>query len=313
MTESSKRPAGSATTGKSSSRKTSTSPTGTRRSGRRETPRRRYDEPSTLERFRTPIIVVVAAVAVIAVSAFVFTSASQPAYACTSIDTVQPSVEGEIGQVQPDMGNQHVNAGDKVTYPVCPPASGKHINRTGFGPLTPRVYGPEDNSLPNGWVHNLEHGGLVLLYSCDKGACDDASLQQLQAFSTGFPTSAICQLPPGVVGPVVARFEQMPTKYAALVWNRVLYMDELDAQEVYDFYLRYGEQVTDDGQWISPPEPQCNPPSPEPSASAEASPSEAASESPSAAASESPSAAASAPVSESAPPSAEASPSPSAS
>jgi hypothetical protein len=305
LTESTKRPGGGATTGKSSNRKPSTSPTGTRRSGRRETPRRRYDEPSTLERFRTPLIVIVAAIAVIAVSAFVFASASQPAYACTTIDTVQPSVEGELGQIQPDMGNQHVNAGDKVTYPVCPPASGKHINRTGFGPLTPRVYGPEDNSLPNGWVHNLEHGGLVLLYSCDKGACDDASLQQLQDFSAGFPTSAICQIPAGVVGPVVARFEQMPAKYAALVWNRVLYMDELDPQKVFDFFLQYGEQVTDEGQWISPPEPQCNPPSPEPSASAEASPSAATSESPSAAASPA--------ASDSAAPSVEASPSPSAS
>ena len=89
--------------------------------------------------------------------------------------------EGELGQVQPDQGNGHVQAGDKVTYPVCPPASGKHINKTGFGPLQPRVYGPDDQSLPNGWVHNLEHGGLVLLYSCDQGACDEAGIEALRA------------------------------------------------------------------------------------------------------------------------------------
>jgi hypothetical protein len=69
----------------------------------------------------------------------------------------------------------------------------------------------------------------------------------------------------------------------------VLYMDELDPQEVYDFFLRYAEQVTDDGQWISPPEPQCNPPSPEPSASAEASASASAATTPSAAPSAQPS------------------------
>jgi hypothetical protein len=170
--------------------------------------------------------------------------------------------------VQPDMGNAHVNTGDKVTYPVCPPASGKHVNRSGYGPLKPDVYGPDDNSVPNGWVHNLEHGGLVLLYSCDKGACDDAGLQKLQDFSNGFPNSAVCNIPAGVVGPVVARFEQMPTRYAALVWDRAYYFDELDAQSVYDFYLRYGERVSDDGNWIAPPEPQCAVPSPsaEPSA-----------------------------------------------
>ena len=38
----------------------------------------------------------------------------------------------------------------------------------------PRCTARTTAAVPNGWVHNLEHGGLVLLYSCDKGACDDA-------------------------------------------------------------------------------------------------------------------------------------------
>ena len=33
------------------------------------------------------------------------------------------------------MGNRHVSPGDKVTYPVCPPASGKHINQPPLGPI----------------------------------------------------------------------------------------------------------------------------------------------------------------------------------
>ncbi len=199
---------------------------------------------------------------VVGVSAFVFVSAATPAYACTSIDAVQPAASGEIGQIQPDMGNAHVQPGDKVTYPICPPASGKHINQSGFGPLQPKVYGPDDQSVPNGWVHNLEHGGLVLLYSCDKGACDtDADLQQLRDFAAGFPNSPVCGIPAGIVGPVVARFEDMPTRYAALLWNRVLYLDSLDVQEVYDFFTNYGERVSSDGSWLAPPEPQCAAPS----------------------------------------------------
>jgi hypothetical protein len=231
------------------------------------------------------------------VSLFVLTSAAEPAYACGSIGTVQPAADGEAGQVQPDQGNAHVQVGDKVTYPVCPPASGKHVNRSGFGPLQPKVYGPDDSSAPTGWVHNLEHGGLVLLYSCDKGACDDASIAQLQGFSQGFPASPVCGLQPGIVGPVTARFEQMPTRYAALVWDRVLYLDTLDNQRVYDFYTRYGERVSDDGKWITPPEPQCAAPSPS------AVPSELPSESPSPAGSASPSSGPSAEPGDSAAPS----------
>ncbi|HEX2809594.1 MAG TPA: DUF3105 domain-containing protein, partial [Kineosporiaceae bacterium] len=147
----------------------STSPSGTPRAGRRETPRRRLDQRSPLERFRTPLIALAVIAVVVGVSVFVFASATAPTYACSNTDTIQPAASGELGQVQGDMGNTHVQTGDKVTYSVCPPASGKHVNRQGFGPLKPKVYGPDDQSTPNGWVHNLEHGGLVVLYSCSRG------------------------------------------------------------------------------------------------------------------------------------------------
>ena len=225
-----------------------------------------------LERFRTPILAMVVVAAVVGISLFVFTSATAPAYACTSIDTVKTPVDGQVGQVQPDMGRGHVDTGDKVTYPVCPPASGRHLNKKGFGPLQPKVYGPDDQSSPTGWVHNLEHGGLVLLYSCTKGACDNASIDTLKQFSTGFPPSAICGIPAGDVGPVVAKFDDMPTRFAALVWDRVYYFDTLDAQKVYDYYLAYGEKVSSDGVWLAPPEAQCAAPSPTPAASAATSP-----------------------------------------
>ena len=253
----------------------STSPTGTPRAGRRATARHQTNEPA-IQRFRTPILVLVVIALVGGVSLFVLTSATAPAYACTTVDTVRTAAADELGQVQADMGRGHTQSGDKVTFAVCPPASGKHLNKNGFGPLQPKVYGPDDQSLPNGWIHNLEHGGLVLLYSCDKGACDDASLQKLRNLNAGFPASAICGLPAGTVGPVVARFEQMPTKYAALVWDRVLYLDNLDGTEVYDFYSRYGERVQD-GIFVAPPEPQCAVPSPSAPAGAPAEPSPAAS------------------------------------
>jgi hypothetical protein len=236
----------------------SKAPSGASRHGRRETPRPSASaaKPSLLQRLRTPVLAVAVVALVAGVGLWVFTSAAAPTYACSTVDTVQQAADGELGQVQPDQGNGHVGRGDRVTYTVCPPASGKHINNPGFGPLKPKVYGPEDESEPNGWVHNLEHGGLVLLYSCDKGACDDAGLAALDTFDQGFPESPVCKLAAGTVGPVIARFEQMPTKYAALVWNRVLYLDELDAAKVYDFSTRYGERVAD-GRFVAPPEPQC--------------------------------------------------------
>ena len=279
----------------SSQRRSSTGPSGTPRAGRRATERRRPPEKTTLQRLRTPIIAGVVIVALLAVGFYVVQDAAQPAYACTTVDTVQPAASGELGQVQPDQGNTHTGIGDKVTYQICPPASGRHINALGRGPIEPQVYGPESGTVPMGWIHNLEHGGVVVLYSCELGACDEAMLQELRAMADGLPASAICGVSPGVLSVVAARFDQMPTRFAALVWNRVMYMDQLSAADINEFYLRYAERI-DDGRFVAPPEPQCAVPSAAPSAdpSGSAAPSTAPSDAPSAAPSTAPSAAPSA-------------------
>jgi hypothetical protein len=251
-------------------------PSGQTRAGRRETERHRPPQPATptlIDTLRKPFLVSFLVFVLVAVGIALYAQAAQPAYACETVDTVQSPAPGELGQVQPDQGNQHVQTGDKVPYAACPPASGKHINQVGSGPIQPRVYGPNDQAVPNGWVHNLEHGGLVLLYSCDKGACDTASIAALQPFYDQFPASPVCGLKPGSVGPVIARFEQMPAKYAALLWDRVLYLNSFDTQTIDQYFLRYGERLASDGKLIAPPEPQCSAPSAPPAASSSPAPS----------------------------------------
>lgn len=287
----------------------STSPSGTSRAGRRETARPGRAELTPLARLRVPLITLAVVFVVAGASLFALSSATSPAYACSTVDTVKPASSGEIGQVQSDQGMTIVPASDKVTYIVCPPASGKQVSRNAFGPLQPASLGPDDQSTPMVWLHNLQAGALVLLYSCDKGACGDATIAQLRAFSSDFPDSPVCGLKAGLVGPVIARFEQMPTKIAALVWDRVLYLDTLDVQKVYDFYTAYGERVAAGGTWITPPTPQCLAPSPSPGPSASQSPGPSASPSPGPSAS--PSAAASAAPTSSPAASASAEPSPS--
>jgi len=247
-----------------SHRRPSTSPTGTQRAGRRERSRPAVRQ-SFLQRYRRWLLVagIVAVVAV--VGAGVFASATQPAFACSNIwqpsPTASPAPDAspQPGYVQPDMGNTHVAVGTVVKYTYCPPASGHHYFASGQGPIPARPYGPNDAVIPEGWVHNLEHGGLVILY---KGA--EADQTALRALYDAVPVSPVCGFQPGgnSPGPVVARFDQMAWPYAALVWDRVLPMQTLDQAAVLDFYARYGERNN--------PEKLCNPsasPSGAPSAS----------------------------------------------
>src|SRR5690242_14376423 len=64
-------------------------------------------------------------------------------------------------------GHLHVTPGTKVDYGANPPTSGSHWPywRTPWDMYTTQV--PREK-----WVHNLEHGGIVLLYNCPTGCPD---------------------------------------------------------------------------------------------------------------------------------------------
>ncbi len=220
-------------------------PGGAERAGRRDRARP-VAKPSIFQRYRT-IILAAAVLAVVAVvGAGLFSAATEKAYACSSIWLPDPtpsprdSASPQPGFVQPDMGFGHVSLGTKLTYTHCPPASGKHYNAPGAGPLQARVFGPDDTVVPQGWAHNLEHGGLVILY---KGAqVDEAALRTV---FDAIPPSPVCGFQPGgqSPGPVIARFDDMTWPFAVVVWGRVLPLETLDQQAILDFYQTFGERT----------------------------------------------------------------------
>lgn len=247
------------------------------RAGRRERVRR-YQEPTFLEKYRA-LLIGIAGVAVLAVVVgVVFIGATQPVYACSNLfdpsptPTISPGSSTRLGFAEEDMGNSHaVSRPQKYLY--CPPASGNHINASGQGPIAPRVYKPTDNVGPPNWVHNLEHGALVVLYRNDSPGATTAGLQAFQQFYDTFPSSPICKIAPGVLSPVVARFDSMTHPYALLVWDRVLFMDTWDPALAIRFYNEESERLDANGVLIAPPEKQCTLPSASPGPSESAAPS----------------------------------------
>lgn len=238
-----------------------TGPRGTERVGRRERARATV-EPSFVERYRTLLFAAAAVVVVAVVGVGLIAAATKPAFAC-SVEwqpdpTASPAAgtSPQPGYAQPDMGHTHVAVGTQVTYTYCPPASGRHYNAAPNGPITARVYGPGDAVIPEGWIHNLEHGALVLLY---KGETADQTA--LRAAFDAIGPSPVCGFQPGgqSPGPLVARFDKMTWPYAAVVWGRVMPLETVDIPAIVDFYAKYGEQTN--------PEKLCTP-SPSPSAPA---------------------------------------------
>jgi hypothetical protein len=216
---------------------TTARPTGSR-AGRRERQRAAY-QPSFFERYRTPIVVVAALAGVALISAFVLFSASQPAFACSTIWSPNPTASPKpnatpaLGYVQPDMGHVHAPPGEPVTYTYCAPASGTHYNVSGRGPIAARVYGPGDNVIPQGWIHNLEHGGLVILYKTTSAGATPEGQAQMRAYFQAFPPATDC-------GPVIAPFDQMSTPFQALLWGRVLPLETFDEAQITAFWKQWG-------------------------------------------------------------------------
>ncbi len=225
-----------------------------------------------LERYRTAIIGV-AVVAVIAVAGIgVFAASTQPVYACSTewvpdpTPTPAASAPPQPGYAQPDMGQGHVSNGTTLTYTYCPPASGRHYNGTQTGPISARVYAPEDVVTPQGWIHNLEHGALIVLYRGDGEGATEAGQAAMRDFFESYPPSPVCGFQPGTsVGPVFARFDEMATPFAAMVWGRVLPLQTLDTEAILELDRTYGERTN--------PESFCARPTPTPAPTVSAAPS----------------------------------------
>lgn len=244
-------------------------------SGRRS---RRFQPPPEpfIRRFRTQLLWLGAGGVFVVLAFMVYLNLTSPAYGCSIVwePTPAPAASGPagspapggsvapsvIGYVQPDQGHDHVSAGSFVKYLYCPPASGRHFFGAGIGPIRAEVYGPEERVIPQNWIHNLEHGSLVLLYRCPGEACETTGQATLQQLYADWPNSPICGFargePNGLGSPVIARFDDMAWPYAALVWGVVLPLEAFDREAILDFYAGYAERFN--------PEPFCAAPTPTP-------------------------------------------------
>jgi len=134
------------------------------------------------------------------------------AYACSpTVDT--PPVEGST----------HVNPGTSVAYVANPPASGNHW------PYWQTPWGAYPNGVPREeWMHNLEHGGIVLLYNCPSG-CQPV-VDQLSALMLAQKPDQFNE-----VRMLLVPDSKMPHRVAAVAWGWRWQGDTVDAAAIQCF------------------------------------------------------------------------------
>ena len=137
------------------------------------------------------------------------------------------------GQPVPNEGARHAPDGTPLTYQHYPPASGTHYPRWAR-------WGFYESEVPEGfWVHNLEHGGVVLLYRCDEEC--GARAAALRAVYDALPPSHW-----GHVKALATPYSRLDAPVAVVAWDRVERLDSVDAERILRFYEAFVDQGPED-------------------------------------------------------------------
>ena len=151
------------------------------------------------------------------------------------------------------MGRTHITRATSSRIRTAPRLRGR-TSTVGPGPIAPRVYGPGDSVIPRGLDPQPRARRPCRPLSGRQRWRDARRPDPAPHFYDSFPNSPVCDMPKGIVGPVVARFDQMSTPFQAIVWGRVLPLETFDQAQVLAFYSQWGDKTN--------PEPQCTAPSP---------------------------------------------------
>jgi hypothetical protein len=146
-------------------------------------------------------------------------------------DKVRPD-PNPAEQTIPDEGRGHVEPGSPVSYQHYPPSSGAH-----YGQTVP-AFGFYEQTWPEGyWVHNLEHGDIVVLYNCGPEGCPELTAKLKALFDKApkrrCPQSKMLILP---------YLQGMTTPISVIAWGKQLDLAEYDEEAILNFYKRYEDR-----------------------------------------------------------------------
>jgi hypothetical protein len=138
-----------------------------------------------------------------------------------------PGVKLNETRQPPTAGGIHVAEGTTIHYDYNPPSSGPHYP-------SPASWGVYPQPLaPGTWVHNLEHGGIVVLYQCPSSC---AALQaQLQALYTQMPFDGQFQEKKAIITP----FSNLDHLLRVQAWGWTMPLDTVDTAAIDAFYREH--------------------------------------------------------------------------
>jgi hypothetical protein len=147
-----------------------------------------------------------------------------------------------ITQQHPIEGHTHVTECSYVEYHSKPPSSGNHY------PFW-AAYKTYTAPIPEGfWVHNLEHGAVVVTYNCPKGCDADiaAAGQMLANLPTDTSTSCLSATRRVRRRSILVPDPNLDVPFAASAWGWTLRANCFDSAAFREFALAHYNQAPED-------------------------------------------------------------------
>lgn len=133
----------------------------------------------------------------------------------------------------------HVAVCSPMAFTEYPPTSGKHY------PIWADYKTYASTLAPGFYVHDMEHGGVVLLINCRTSGDCPADRARLQAIADAYPSDPLCDAATKH-RIVIAEDTLLTTRFAALAWGWSLPSDCLDSTAFGDFLAaHYGDGPED--------------------------------------------------------------------
>jgi hypothetical protein len=147
------------------------------------------------------------------------------------------TVSGTVGQAVADEGRNHVDPSTTTTYKFYPPASGPHYSAQGIAPVPWQTI---DTLQEGQYIHNLEHGGIAILYDCPSGADCTTLKNALENYVRNLaPVEATYHEIKVVLTPYS---RGMQRKVALVAWDYIEFLDSYDQAEITRFYENHVDQ-----------------------------------------------------------------------
>jgi hypothetical protein len=147
-----------------------------------------------------------------------------------------------LGVAVDEMPHTHVAPPARVSYNHDPPTSGCHYSLgAGTAPISPGVY--DKHVDPEHWVHNLEHGYIVVFYNCPSGCAAD--LSALTQWYDGHPPDPVL---PSERKIIVIPWTTMLTPFAVESWDWFMPLATADTLKIEAFYQNHVDQSPESNQ-----------------------------------------------------------------